>query len=343
MPYVDVVHQAATEYVSPGPFDLPEVRAWTRRQGPNVGRRDVLSEIGAYVRDLSTGEATVSHGEIAQNLGIERKAVGSKIDVLETYGFLATHHNRDSKGYIVSTTYILAGVYSNWMTTVEVGDQDVTSAKYRQEQLLLQLEALAAQVIELGGVPVVDVPNRDRTVEREINPYVPNRDRTEEREREINPYVPKWDIGIAHLSPNPVRNRTTATSPTVDDIIYQFCVAHYDQYLARGRVQGEKGFDAIGGAMRSFRQRPEEFARWRGIVARESAEDGQPAALQPEGEAESTLTVPLESDIDGGPGPPFMDWRACESCGEERMLPEGRLCRMCDPEAWAKGGGNDRR
>ena len=184
MPYVDVVHQAAAEYVSPGPFDLPEVRAWTRRQGPNVGRRDVLSEIGAYVRDLSTGEATVTYGEIAQNLGIERKAVGSKIDVLETYGFLATHHNRDSKGYIVSTTYILAGVYSNWMTTVEVGDQDVTSAKYRQEQLLLQLEALAAQVIELGGVPVVDVPNRDRTEEREINPYVPNRDRTEEREKD---------------------------------------------------------------------------------------------------------------------------------------------------------------
>ena len=47
LPYVDVVHQAAAEYVSPGPFDLPEVRAWTRRQGLNVGRRDVLSEIGA--------------------------------------------------------------------------------------------------------------------------------------------------------------------------------------------------------------------------------------------------------------------------------------------------------
>ena len=95
----------------------------------------------------------------------------------------------------MSTTYILAGVYSNWMTTVEVGGKDVTSAKYRQEQLLLQLEALAAQVVELGGVPVVDIPNRDRTDERERKIYPSLLILSEKRK--INPYVPKWDIGIA--------------------------------------------------------------------------------------------------------------------------------------------------
>ena len=86
----------------------------------------------------------------------------------------------------MSTTYILTGVYSNWLTPDFDGGQDVTSAKYRQEQLLLQLEALAAQVIELGGVPVVYVPNRYRTNEREIYPYVPKWDRTEEREKDIS-------------------------------------------------------------------------------------------------------------------------------------------------------------
>ena len=310
----DLVHQ--TEPVSAGPFDLPEVRNWTRRQGPNTGRRDVFAEIGAYVRDPQTGQATVTERELARNLGVERKTVIRRIAILEQFGFLTQAHIRDALGHIISTTYTLAGVDSQWQPTAEIGDEDVSTDAYRQRQdrnlLHQQIEALAAQVKELGGVPAVEIPKWDR-IER---PHT-----------QTHPYVPFWDVGTSppppSLSAKTISNDLSVTpapkSPSPESAIVAFCRRYYDDYIAPGKVKGEKGLNHIGGAMRTFLENPIEFERWQRIVAREIARSDEQVASEygagnpvvtgdPDPQAEQVLAKIVDELAEHLPRPTTETW-----------------------------------